>query len=257
VAAIGHESDTTVIELVADLRAATPTQAIMRLVPDRAELLKQIEQMRSRMALLLRRRLDVEGRRLDGLRRNELLRRPQAILQRHREWLHGQRSTLRRLGAGRVAAARRDLGGFAARLRSRHPRHLARAARQRLTNTQQRFVSAIRSRLQRRRQELEGLARALRAVDPHAIVARGYSITTLEDGRLLRDVADAPMGSVLVTQVRDGRVRSVVDDSAGGGTSADPTTKPEAAGQRRDNSRRLRRKAASDAASMDLFGGGE
>ena len=49
VAAIGHESDTTIIELVADVRASTPTQAVMTLIPDGEELLHMIHQLDSRM----------------------------------------------------------------------------------------------------------------------------------------------------------------------------------------------------------------
>lgn len=68
VAAIGHESDTTVIELVADVRAATPTQAVMRLVPAGQELARQVDHLEQRLRFLVRRRCEREGERLDPAR---------------------------------------------------------------------------------------------------------------------------------------------------------------------------------------------
>ncbi|MHC4142614.1 MAG: exodeoxyribonuclease VII large subunit, partial [Planctomycetota bacterium] len=58
VAAIGHESDTTVIELVADVRAATPTQAVVRLVPARTQLQEQVAHLQDRLRFLLGRHLE-------------------------------------------------------------------------------------------------------------------------------------------------------------------------------------------------------
>jgi exodeoxyribonuclease VII large subunit len=87
VAAIGHETDTTVAELVADLRCATPTQAAMTLVPDKASLLQQVSQLDGRMTMLLRRELQHARQRLDGVARHPFFRRPDQILQPARDRL--------------------------------------------------------------------------------------------------------------------------------------------------------------------------
>lgn len=87
VAAIGHETDTTVAELVADQRCATPTQAAMTLVPDRASLQQQVRQLEGRMNMLLRRELQHARQRLEGVARHPFFRRPDQILQPAREHL--------------------------------------------------------------------------------------------------------------------------------------------------------------------------
>ncbi|MEZ6189922.1 MAG: exodeoxyribonuclease VII large subunit [Phycisphaerales bacterium] len=76
VAAIGHETDTTVAELVADARCATPTQAAMTLVPDRESLEHQVHQAGQRLSLMLRRRLELAQHRLDAASRHTLFHQP-------------------------------------------------------------------------------------------------------------------------------------------------------------------------------------
>ncbi len=94
VAAIGHETDTTVAELVADMRCATPTQAAMTLVPDREVLEQQVRQLQHRLALVLRRRVDREEHRLQAMIRHPLFRNPKRLVELGREKLE---ATARRL----------------------------------------------------------------------------------------------------------------------------------------------------------------
>ncbi len=86
-AAIGHESDTTVIELVADVRAATPTQAVMRLIPSADELIGQLDHLDRRLRMLVRRHVERQRQRLDAAARSALLRDPRALVQQARERL--------------------------------------------------------------------------------------------------------------------------------------------------------------------------
>jgi len=87
VAAIGHESDTSVIELVADLRAATPTQAVMRLIPSAQEMAAQLVHLDGRLRLLVRRQVEREAQRLDIAARSALLRDPAALVKQARDAL--------------------------------------------------------------------------------------------------------------------------------------------------------------------------
>lgn len=81
VAAIGHETDTTVAELVADLRCATPTQAAMTLVPDRESLEHQVHQFGHRLGLTLRRRIEHAEHRLASASRHVLFRQPGRLVE--------------------------------------------------------------------------------------------------------------------------------------------------------------------------------
>ncbi|MEM9416060.1 MAG: exodeoxyribonuclease VII large subunit [Planctomycetota bacterium] len=80
VAAIGHETDVTVAELVADVRCATPTQAAMTLVPDRETLSQQVDQLSDRLGLALRRRAQQARDRLRAAERHTAVSRPDKLL---------------------------------------------------------------------------------------------------------------------------------------------------------------------------------
>ncbi|NLT54550.1 MAG: exodeoxyribonuclease VII large subunit [Actinomycetales bacterium] len=99
VSAIGHEVDTPLLDLVADLRASTPTDAARRIVPDVAEELARLAQARHRAEAAVLRLLDRERHGLDALRARPALSLP------HR-WLETHRTTLRELGSRSRAAVR-------------------------------------------------------------------------------------------------------------------------------------------------------
>ena len=94
VAAIGHETDTTVAELVADVRCATPTQAAMALVPEREALEHQVHQLGQRLTMTVRRQVEHAGQRLSSAARHTLFRNPQRLIDRGTQALD---ETVRRL----------------------------------------------------------------------------------------------------------------------------------------------------------------
>lgn len=210
VAAIGHESDTTVIELVADLRSATPTQATMRLVPDATELLRQVDHQRARLRLVQQRLLSRARQRLELACRHELLRGPGAVIARRRDDLASRRRALGAALRDLLAARRRDIDLAAIALERIRPATATAAARAAVASLAARLRTAIAGRAALAAVRVGGLDRQLRAVDPQRVLARGYTITQRPDGALVRGVRDAPAGTTLVTRVADGTIESTV-----------------------------------------------
>jgi len=186
VAAIGHESDTTVIELVADLRAATPTQAVMHLIPAGARLREQIDHLNERLTFLLRRALERGRQRLETLARHPLLRDPAMLLRQPRQDVLARQRDLVRAVRRRI-----DLGGVLAA-------HGVRLGR------------AMQSSLQRLCERADALQRQLGGVDPNRVLARGYSYTTTLTGRLVKSVGDVAEGQLIRTRLSDGAIESQV-----------------------------------------------
>jgi exodeoxyribonuclease VII large subunit len=242
VAAIGHESDTTIAELVADLRASTPTQAAMRLVPDRAELAQQVDHLAGRLAFVLRRRLERARERTDALASRPVLRDARALLDTPRMQLERREERLTAALRSRLAAVRLRLGTLDGRWRTARPEARLAARREHAARLETRLHTVMRRRLDRAaaatpttrqldgalrhhlaavRARLERQARGVALLDPSAILGRGFTYTTrADDGALVRGPADAPAGRELITHARDGRVRSIV---AGDETPAKPT----------------------------------
>lgn len=237
VAAIGHETDTTIAELVADERAATPTQAAMRLTPETAALIRQAESVARRLASLIARRLDLERHKIISLGRHPVLSDP---ARRVREI----RRTLDDLGRRSGAVARLGLGAKGqrlARLRERLERSRPTALQARMASrlatlfaglqssaraavaASQARTADLRARLLRSSQtataaesrRLESLSRQLDLVSPQHILDRGYSVTLGPDGKAIRSPAGLSQGDRLTTRLAAGVLRSRVELAAG------------------------------------------
>lgn len=207
VAAIGHETDVSLAELVADHRAATPTQAAMLLAPDAAGLRHQVESAVGR--------LTASARRIAGTRNDALLRAGRAL---HRAVLHA------------VQARASRLDRLRARLAARHPAAVHAAILSRVESARRALTTAMRARLAAAHEgvRLERLHRAasigvarvaanlastikhLEGISPLRVLDRGYSVTVRSDGVVVRSAADVKPGDLIRTRLRDGHVASTV-----------------------------------------------
>ena len=116
VSAIGHEPDSPLLDHVADVRAATPTDAAKRVVPDVAEERARVDAMRDRLRRCVTAHLDREQRTLDGLRSRPVLADPAAVLRRHADEVTALRDRTRRCLRAALDAADADLRHTRARV---------------------------------------------------------------------------------------------------------------------------------------------
>ena len=207
VSAVGHETDFTLADFAADLRAPTPSVAAELLVPDRRDLLSRLRVLQQRMVTTHAHRLRQAMQRADraALRLQAL--RPQARLEmlRRREQEAARRwhalcrdQQARRLAALRLAAAV---------LRAHAPQRRLEQLRERLLALAPRPQAAVVRTLQRDALRLRSLARSLEAVSPLATVARGYALVTREDGTLIRSVEQVRPGDAVSARLSDGTLK--------------------------------------------------
>ncbi|PZM96453.1 MAG: exodeoxyribonuclease VII large subunit [Actinobacteria bacterium] len=121
VSAIGHETDTPLLDFVADVRASTPTDAAKRVVPDLAEELRLIRLARHRLDRAIVGLLDRESHRLEALRSRPVLARPHLLIEQRAADVAALRDRADRCLAHRIAAATDDLRHTLARLRALSP----------------------------------------------------------------------------------------------------------------------------------------
>lgn len=213
VAAIGHESDTSIAELVADVRASTPTQAAMRLVPAASELARQVHHVAQRIDALLARMLE---------RRREATSRGDADLRRSVVALIADRHVRLQRAMARLARLRPEavLAQRSARLVMQANRLHAVVARRLdvrspMLASQRALHQAMVRHLRRLRERIISGEKRLTAVDPHGVLRRGYSITSNAAGEVIKSVDDVRTGEAITTRVRDGAFRSLVSGHAG------------------------------------------
>lgn len=121
VSAIGHETDCPLLDLVADYRASTPTDAARRIVPDLAEETERLDSARERLRANLNARLEAEQRQLDQLRARPVMTEPSLMLRDRFTELAQQRERLRRALDNRISLARAQLTAEQARLTALSP----------------------------------------------------------------------------------------------------------------------------------------
>ncbi|MCT1384690.1 exodeoxyribonuclease VII large subunit [Brachybacterium sp. p3-SID1565] len=121
VSAIGHEVDTPLIDLVADVRASTPTDAARRVVPDIQAELEQLTMSRSRLRTAVRSRLEREQSTLDAIRSRPVLENPSTILAGRADEIRARISLARTLVGSRLDRARDEVGHLRRQVRALSP----------------------------------------------------------------------------------------------------------------------------------------
>jgi exodeoxyribonuclease VII large subunit len=182
---VGHETDVTLADLVADLRAPTPTAAAELAAPAREEALAALQAQHQHLQRVLERSLQQRAQRLDtlALRLGQPARRLQGQAQR----LDGLASRLQRA----VATRQQRLGDAPARL-------------------QERLQRAVQQRLAAERQHLLTAAQALQAHDPHRVLRRGYAWVESADGRPVVSVQALQAGQPVRAVWADGQALAEV-----------------------------------------------
>ncbi len=190
ISAVGHETDTTLCDFAADLRAPTPTAAAEIAVPVRSDLLQRVGQLGLRIANILRKRVDLAAERLEAQRR--LMPRLSDLAAPHQLRTDDLAERLRQSLRSRVGKAEIAYSGPAMML---HPRLLTR-------------------RVEQGQQRLDALTRLVGSLHPEAPLKRGFARVTDADGKTIMSRAAAVKAGDVTLRFVDGEVGSVVHGSA-------------------------------------------
>lgn len=206
VSGVGHETDFTLADFAADLRAPTPTAAAELASPLREELLAGLVTQARRLVNAQARRLHDTGQRLDFLSRR---------LVHPAEQLRARQAALGQL-AGRLQRAadalqqRRQLRLDSLQARLASPTQMLQMHRQRLATLTDRLARARSAHTTRQHLTLARLATSLAHLDPQRVLARGYSLVQRADGTVVQDAGALLAGEALELRFHTGRARATV-----------------------------------------------
>ncbi len=171
ISAVGHETDFTLADFAADVRAATPSQAAELAVPDRAEVKRQVENLTSQLTRQIRREIDLRRQRLDHVLQSRVMRQPQSMLAERRQRLDF-------LLAGLQNTAKQEL--------------------------------------QNKSHGLKLLLNRLAAINPAAVLGRGYGIVTKQD-KLVSSINAVEIDDEIQLSLTDGSLKARVLAKTGKG----------------------------------------
>ena len=211
VSAVGHEIDFTIADLVADLRAPTPSAAAELLSPDQLDSLEQLQGLLQRFSNLAGQSLTWRKERLGWMARR--LRRPDRRLQDHAQTLDRLELQLKRVLRNRLQQAAALLALQQRALIAVSPAQKLSQQRTQLTALSQRLAHSGRRHLDQGREQLASLSRNLNAVSPLAVLGRGFSISLTGSSQIVRQTTDVAPGQTLVTRLADGTVHSSVTET--------------------------------------------
>jgi exodeoxyribonuclease VII large subunit len=220
ISAVGHETDTTLIDFVSDRRAPTPTAAAEMAVPVRAELVERVSTLGARLGGGLARGL--ERRRVDLRAAGARLPRPDMLLGLAQQRFDRAAEKLGRALMTNERAAEGKFARVAARLRPEALTQDVARRRQRVSEVSQRLAEGLRRRVGEKSRALEAQGRLLETLSHQSVLQRGFALATRPDGTLVRAAAGLAEGDALRLRFADGETPVTVGEGGAKRKKGDP-----------------------------------
>jgi exodeoxyribonuclease VII large subunit len=210
VSAIGHETDFTIADFVADLRAATPSAAAELITSAQHRIEERVEALEARVRRAIRYQLMLARQRLSALSVAQMQSRLQSLIGRRSQRLDDLRHRLALAANRRLRARASQLAALSARLQRQNPAVRLALARRRQEAASQSLSRLARTTIAARAARLDRATARLAALSPLAVLNRGYAMVYTAAGTLLRNATEAHPGQTIRARLASGSVTAEV-----------------------------------------------
>ncbi len=214
ISAIGHESDFTILDFVADLRAATPSAAAELVIRSRQDVEQNADSVHNRLVRAIRYRLLIARQHLTDVAQNGAFTRTTDAINQRQQKLDELHFRLERGERAMLEMRRRQWESASAAVRHYDVRRVLGGIRQELRGRVLGLTSVMRSVLLQRRARLEALTGQIDALSPLAILDRGYALVFDSTGRLVKDGKQVSAGDDIRARLAKGEITATVKTRA-------------------------------------------
>jgi exodeoxyribonuclease VII large subunit len=216
ISAIGHETDFTIVDFVADLRAPTPSAAAELVIRSRIEIEGQAEAARERLVRAMERRLLEARHALTERAQHGAFARMMDLIRQRQQRVDDLTYRLEREERLTLEKLRRRWESFAAAVRHYDARRVLAGMRRELEVESAALVGGMRNLLLQHKVRAERMTTALEALSPLAILERGYALVFDDAGQLVKEASQVKAGDEISARVARGEIRAVVNEAEGG-----------------------------------------
>ncbi|MCT3305486.1 exodeoxyribonuclease VII large subunit [Lactiplantibacillus pentosus] len=215
ISSVGHETDTTIADLVADVRAATPTAAAELAVPVYNDVLLQLKQDQTRVLNAFQNLVQRDRQRLNKLTASYVFTQPNRLYEGYLQKLDFLNERLKQAGQNQLNVANQQYQRVFQQLRQQTPIHQVRQAQTQLANLEQRLNRSTQLVLRQKRQQLTQTVQSLDLLSPLKIMTRGYAFVTAED-QVIHGVKQLQPQQAVTIHMTDGEAEAQVTKIDGG-----------------------------------------
>ncbi|UJF20066.1 exodeoxyribonuclease VII large subunit [Vibrio sp. SS-MA-C1-2] len=210
ISAVGHEVDVTIADFVADVRAPTPSAAAELVSRDLSQQHEKINQLRSQLIYSWRHFSQQNNQQIKQLQYGLEKQHPQQKLQQQQQYFDDLNQRLRNYAPKMIQQLKHDYREIEYRLNNTNPQQSIQDHTKHIESLSRQLKTLISHRLEINKTNLAAQADKLNTVSPLATLARGYTITRNEQGKVINNANDVKPGEQLTTTLASGKITSIV-----------------------------------------------
>ncbi|PMD73433.1 exodeoxyribonuclease VII large subunit [Companilactobacillus nuruki] len=212
ISSVGHETDTTIADLVADLRAPTPTAAAELATPVLNDVLEHLQELQTRLYSAQNNIISNYKDRVNSLSQNVFLRHPERIYEVYLQKVDYLKDKLNQNIKNTLTRSKTDLIQYANRLVRESPREQIYSYSNQVNRNYQILINNVNKIINKNRNIFNSRVAALDSLSPLKTLSRGYAIPTNPDGKVLRDVSDYQVDQLVDLHVKNGNVKLITKE---------------------------------------------
>ncbi|PIC88047.1 exodeoxyribonuclease VII large subunit [Sporosarcina sp. P20a] len=210
ISAVGHETDTTIADFVADLRAPTPTAAAEMAVPDQLQLFQHLKNQQRSIYLAVQTLIKQLNKRLETAQAAYPLQYPERLYRPFIEKLDNLEDRLQRSSEAVVQGKRMNFDRLYAGFQYYTPIRRIQLEQQQTKQLEMRLSRAAEHTIKQRQQQFVALMRMMQALNPLQVMERGFSIG-YKDHEVIKSINDVASGDQVTLQLADGSISTIVE----------------------------------------------